>query len=338
MYIETKGFWRQENEWPLARAQDTPMYLRPQGELGREAMTHPQDEHDDYTYDPSAGVTSGIYARGPASPWAMPLDQRLDEANSLTYTTPPLEKDTEVTGEPVADLYVSSSAEVAYFEVKICDVAPDGASKQVTYAGLNATHRTSNAHPEALKPGEVYELKIDLEYLAYIFPAGHRVRVDVASADFQNAWPVSKAAVNSLHYSSRYPSRVILPVVPEQNPKLPPPHLTPSPNPLPAMETIHKPDYKVSYDLIGQTATVSVGNGDSAGSFTVSKNNPAVAVAVKTGEYEFNEHGLVVKVHVHAVTASDAETFRHLEEVDITLDDKPYFHKSWTISVPRQYN
>ena len=104
------------------------------------------------------------------------------------------------------------------------------------------------------------------------------------------------------------------------------------------METIRKPDYKVSYDMINQTTTVSVGSGDAGGSFTVSKSDPANALAVATHEYNFNEHGLTVKVHVHAVTASDAETFRHLEEVDITLDDKPYFHKNWTISVPRQYN
>jgi hypothetical protein len=316
------------------------MYLQAEGRLSQNSDKSAEDEHDDYTYKPSVAVMNGIYAGGPIWPWAMPLDQRLDEAYSLTYTTPPLEKDTEVTGEPTADIYVSSSADVAYFMVKVCDVAPDGTSKRVSYGGLNATHRTSNAHPELLKPGEIYELKIDLEYLAYVFPAGHRIRVDIASADFQNAWPVSKAAVNSVHRNRQHPSQVILPMVPEQNPKLPPPRLTPSPNPLPALETVHKPeDYRVTYDLVNQTTTVSIGKeGQNDTRFTVSDGNPADAVVNATQEYDYNEHGLAIKLRVHAVTASDSETFRHLVEVDITLDDKPYFRKSWTLSVPRQYN
>ncbi len=340
VYIETKGFWRQENEWPLARAESTPMYLRAEGKLSEEPNTNPNDEHDEYTYDPTVGVMDGMYGRGATVPWvwAMPLDQRLDEAKSLTYTSPPLKKDTEVTGEPKADLFVSSSAEVAYFVAKVCDVSPDGVSKLVTYAGLNATHRTSDVNPEPLKPGEVYELKIDLEYLAYVFPAGHRIRVDIASADFQNAWPVSMPAVNSIYHSSRYPSRVVLPITPEQNPKLPPPQLPPSPNSLPKLQTIRKPDYGVTYNLIDQTAMVSVKSGTSQETFTVSKNDPAVALAVGNQEFDYNDHGLVVKLHVHAVTSSDATTFRHLEELDITLDDKPYFHKNWTIAVPRLFN
>jgi hypothetical protein len=343
LYIEAKGSWRYEKEWPLARTRYTPMYLQPDGKLSPEPDRSAADQHDDYRYNPAVGVMNGIYAGGQVWPWAMPLDQRLDEAYSLTYTTPPLEKDTEVTGQPVADLYVSSSADVAYFTVKICDIAPDGTSKRVTDGGLNATHRLSHARPELLKPGEVYELKIDLEYLAYVFPAGHRIRVDVTSADFQNAWPVSKAAVNSVHRSSKYLSRVILPMVPEQTPKLPPPHLAPSPDPLPPLELVRKPDYRVSYDLINQRTTVSTGEGSavSAGqgtTFTVSSSDPAEAVATGSGEYEFSEHGQKIKVSVREVTSSDAQTFHHLVEVDITLDDKPYFHKRWTISPPRSFN
>jgi hypothetical protein len=335
LYIEAKGSWRYENEWPPTRTHYTPVYLQAEGKLSSKPDQGAIDQHDDYRYNPAVGVMNGIYAGGQAWPWAMPLDQRLDEAYSLTYTTPPLETDTEVTGQPVADIYVSSSAEVAYFAVKVCDVAPDGTSKKVTDGGLNATHRLSHAHPQLLKPGEVYELKIDLEYLAYVFPAGHRIRVDITSADFQNAWPVSKAALNSVHRNSKFPSRVILPIVPEQNPRLPSPCLTPSPNPLPTLEAVHKPNHRVSYDLINQRTTVSTGDGST---FTVSSNNPAEAVASATQEYDFNEHGQVIKVRVHEITTSDAETFHHLVEVDVTLDDKPYFHKSWTISPARSFN
>ena len=147
-------------------------------------------------------------------PWAMPVDQRLDEALSLTWTTPPLERDLEVTGNPVAVLHVCSSAETAYFHVKLTDVAPDGTSKWLTDGGLLGTHRTSHTRPEPMEPGEIYELRIDMKYVSYLFEKGHRIRLSVAGADFQNAWPTPLPAVNSLHCGRDYPSRVVLPLTP----------------------------------------------------------------------------------------------------------------------------
>ena len=66
----------------------------------------------------------------------MPLDQRADETKSLTFTSAPFERDTELTGEPEVLLHVSSSAESGYFHAKISDVAPDGTSKWLTDGGL----------------------------------------------------------------------------------------------------------------------------------------------------------------------------------------------------------
>ena len=165
-----------------------PLLLPPGGELGREVFSC-ESSASEYAYNPAVGITAGIYWGGGIMPWAMPVDQRLDEALSLTWTTPPLERDLEVTGNPVAVLHVSSSAETAYFHVKLTDVAPDGTSKWLTDGGLLGTHRTSHARPEPMEPGKVYELRIDMKYVSYLFEKGHRIRLSVASADFQNAWP-----------------------------------------------------------------------------------------------------------------------------------------------------
>lgn len=345
IYLEDNGFWRQENEWPLARTQYTPMYLHPDGKLSRELPSVTGDQHDDYAYRPSVGIMSGIHARGNVSPWAMPLDQRLDETYSLTYTTPELKEDLEVTGNPTAALYVSSSADTAYFEVKLCDVAPDGISKLVTYGGLNAAQRTSRTNPEPLKPGEIYEVKIPLNSLAYTFPAGHRIRVDIASADFQNAWPTAKSAVNSIHRSSKYPSHVVLPVAPAQDPKLPPPDLKPSPNLLPQLEKVPKPTYTVTQDLVNQTISVDTttareepSTGISHATYTVSNTNPANVVVKGSTEYIVSRPEAEIKVEAQCVTASDATCFRHLVEVEVTVNGKRHFNKSWSVLVPRKFN
>lgn len=34
----------------------------------------------------------------------------------------------------------------------------------------------------------------------------------------------------------------------------------------------------------------------------------------------------------------DAKVFRHLEDVEVTVDGKRHFNKSWTLSVPRVLN
>src|SRR5207244_4832544 len=88
------------------------------------------------------------------------------------------------------------------------------------------------------------------------FPAGHRLRVDVASADFQNAWPTAKAATNSVYRGGARASHVILPVAPAQNPKLPAPDMKASPRLPPKPDEFGTAEHKISRDLVNQTVTV----------------------------------------------------------------------------------
>ena len=51
---------------------------------------------------------------------------------------------------------VASDRPVAVVAVRLCDLAPGGASTRVTYGVLNLTHRDSHAAPQPLKLGEFY--------------------------------------------------------------------------------------------------------------------------------------------------------------------------------------
>jgi uncharacterized protein len=335
MYEEQIGVWRNESEWPLARTLYTPMYLGSQNRLERQADVNQDLEQDRYPYRASVGSMTGILA---GAPWLTPQDQRQDEAYSLTYTSPPLDADLEVTGNPAADLFVSSTADVAYFVVRVCDVAPDGTSKLVTDGALNATQRDSRSKPEPLKPGDVYELKFALRSIGYIFTTGHRIRVDVASADFLNVLPVSKSAVNAVVRGAHYPSRVIFPVAPPQNPLLPKPNLRPSPNPLPDSVVQPEGEHNITSDPIKQTTTLNMGQGPNRTTYTVSDLNPAEILIKSDAEYAVTQPEGEIKVHAHAVTSGDAKVFRHLVEVEVTVDGKRHFSKSWEMSVPRNLN
>jgi predicted acyl esterase len=351
MYDEDAGFWRHETEWPPARTEATPFYFAAAGKLTRQDPKGALEERDGYPYDPTVGTTSGIYWGGGILPWGMPVDQRADEAVSLTYTSEPLAEALEATGAPRAVLYVSSTADTAYFHVKITDVAPDGVSKWVADGGLLATHRNSHAAPEPLQPGQVYELRIDLKYMAYVFPAGHRIRVDVASADFQNAWPVAKAAMNTVH-RGRYPSHIVLPVTPPRSPRLPTPQLQASPHAPPKPEDFGKAEHTITRDLVNQTVTVQLvktQNSKSAdgrteslrdirSSYTVSRLHPADASMRAGLTYVIKRPEGEIHVQSSEVLASDVSSFRYLSEIEIKMDGKPHFKKSWRVSVPRRRN
>src|ERR1051326_7969130 len=112
-------------------------------------------------------------------------DQRLGEGMSVVYTTEPLPQ-WKLLGAPVAHLWLSSTAEVAFVSVKLCDVALDGTSVLVSKGVLNLTHRHSHERPEPLVPGQGYEVRVPLQAVAYRIRPHHRLRVMIACADFQN--------------------------------------------------------------------------------------------------------------------------------------------------------
>ena len=346
MYLEDAGFWRHENEWPPARNEATPLYFHRGGDLSREPSNR-ESAPDEYIYNPAVGISAGIYWGGGIMPWAMPVDQRLDEACSLTYTTPPLEQDLEVTGNPKAVLHVASSADTTFFHVKLTDVAPDGTSKWLADGGLLATHRNSHSQPEPLEPGKIYELEIDLKYLAYLFEKGHRIRVSVASADFQNAWPTGKAAVNRLHRDRRYPSHVVLPVTPDQSPRLRAPDLKPARRPAATMEDISQNTrHEITHDLVNETVTATLERVSTTGpapglahsTYTVSRRNPADTVLKSRYVYNVPPADSGMTVESNEVLTSDSESYRFLSQVEVTVDGKRHFRKSWRVSVPRKLN
>jgi hypothetical protein len=336
--LEDAGTWRNEATWPPARVQPTAMFLSGSGTLGATAGAAGSDC---YAYRPAVGITTGRRGLGSTTPWAMPIDQRLDEAFSLLFTTDPLRERLELLGEPLALLHVSSSAKVAYFHVKLCDVAEDGTSRLICDGGLQATHRNSHDAPEALTPGKVYLLRIPLRHCAYAIEAGHRLRVAIASAEFQNAWPTGEAAVNTIHRGEEHASHIVLPVAPADLHPLPPPVFVPSPHALPAVETLARPDYRFELDLVDDTVSCVLrppdgGRTSGRSRYTVSNRHPARTVITASAMHVAVHPTLDIRVEATCQTSSDESSYTHLSQVRVTVDGTEHFSKSWSESVPRR--
>jgi putative CocE/NonD family hydrolase len=195
IFVMGENRWRDEDEWPLARTQYTPFYLRSDGRAntvdgdGRLVAERPDDEPPDvYTYDPrnpapSRGGRSCCYY--PIAPMG-PANRREIEMRPdvLVYTSDPLERAMEVTGPVRATLYAASTGRDTDWVVKLIDVHPDETAVNVAEGILRARYRNSLERAELLEPGRIYEYNVDLIATSNLFEPGHRVRVEITSSDF----------------------------------------------------------------------------------------------------------------------------------------------------------
>ena len=237
LFVLGKNLWREEDDWPLARARNTRFYLHSQGKAnslsgdGTLSTSAPASEHvDQYVYDPADPVpTRG----GPLccdsdhlAPGA--IDQRPVEARSdmLVYSTPPFKEDFEVTGPVSVELYAGSSAVDTDFTAKLVDVWPNGFAQNLTEGILRARYRNSPERVEFMNPGEVYKLTLDLWATSNVFLKGHKLRLEISSSNFprfdrnlntgENAGLGTRwvKATNTIAHDREHPSWVVLPVVP----------------------------------------------------------------------------------------------------------------------------
>ena len=237
IFVMGKNEWRDEDDWPLARAKSTRYFLHSSGAAnglggnGSLSTVAPADEKpDQYVYDPSDAVPTigGPLCCGALPTGIGPEDQRPAEARSdvLVYTTPAFAKDTEVTGLVSLDLYVSSSAVDTDFTGMLVDVWPNGFAQNLTSGILRLRYRNSQEKPELANPGETYHITVDLWATSNVFLAGHKLRLEVSSSNFPRfdrnlntgeeqarATRMIKAT-NVIFHDKAHPSALVVPIVP----------------------------------------------------------------------------------------------------------------------------
>ena len=149
----------------------------------------------------TTGLAGGqwcAYGLGKIAP-ELPLDQRYDDAGSLTYTGDPLEEPIDLAGRPHARLRVSSDQPNALVAVRLNAVHPDGTVERLSYGVLNLCHRDSHEHPEPLQPGHPYDVAVELKPIAQTVPAGHRLRVSVSTSLWPMIWPSPHPVTLTVH-------------------------------------------------------------------------------------------------------------------------------------------
>ncbi len=237
LFIMGTNVWRDENEWPLDRTEWQKWYLHSGGRAnslhgdGALSINAPEAETpDEFIYDPANPVQTvgGSNCCNPEIvPWG-PYDQRGVEMRGdvLCYSSEPLESDLEVTGPIRLTLYAETVGRDTDWTGKLVDVHPDGYAMNLCDGIIRARFREDPSSPALLDPGSVYEYEIDLEVTGNVFKRGHRIRLEVSSSNFprfdRNPNTGNDLGIDSelrparqtVHHSRRYPSHLVLPVIP----------------------------------------------------------------------------------------------------------------------------
>jgi hypothetical protein len=343
---ETSGYWRHELDWPPDRMTERTVHLSEGSALQAEP---PEDGAvEEYAYNPSVGTAFGMFSA--ASPYILPVDQRLEDPYSPGWTSEPLDEPLEILGRPTAILHVAVTTDVATVVTRLIDVAPGGAAALVTKGILNLTHRESHENPTPVVPGQVYQIAVDLDATSWRFAPGHRIRLSLAGADFPNTWPSPKPYTAAVHLGGERTSRLVLPVVGPQEPLLPDPEFR-SPAPYePMVESWSgQPTWRVTRDHMAATTEVLLSKdgrtrvGDelafetsSEATARVFEEDPARATIRGLSRVVLRWPERTVDARARGQIESTESTFHVTLNLEITMDGLPHATRRWVRSFPRE--
>src|SRR3954467_13932481 len=238
--------WQHLNHWPLPNTDYTPYYLDAGNKLGTSKASKPAG--DTTPLLPASSPCSRMTAQWTAGLTSGPCDTDNSswEASGLTYTTPPLDKDTQLTGLVNATVYAElAGAKDATLVAVVSDVDPSsGASNQVTAGFLLASQRAVDPAKSTFSPGgllirpwhpftresqqpvipnDANEYQIEIYPTSQVFKKGHEIRLTIGTANTPGTSVpltdlVNETGTITILHGPAYPSNVLLPVIGPERP------------------------------------------------------------------------------------------------------------------------
>lgn len=234
--------WRSGADWPLPETQWTKFYLNSWERLQVTPFT-PSSVDDEL----------------PADAFAQMPPTQTNAVQTLRYMTDPLPEDLLIAGPSVLNLFAAIDQDDTNWIVSLKDVGPDGSvrtvregerdlprdlhERELTRGWLKASHRAIDParskpgrpwHPltrqaqKKVAPGEITEYAIEIMATANLFRRGHRICIDIASADMPtgvggatnaeyvpNHISSSKTTLHKIYHDGNRPSHLLLPVIPQ---------------------------------------------------------------------------------------------------------------------------
>jgi len=344
------GRWRAAGAFPVAGTVQRELLL------GAGVLT---DEPEPATGMAALPHRATVGTSGPLSwgagwhPNGLARDLRPDEARSLVWTSEPLDVPLSVIGVPQAVLHLTATMPVATCAVRLSEVAPDGTSSLVAQGVLNLTHRLSDTDPSPMptRGFATEEVRIPLRTSGCRFAPGHRIRLTVATSLWPALWPSPLPGELRVHHGPLAPSRLVLPVLPDDAPTVTPPAFRTDPvedQRQVGSSREDPPEWRIERDVLHEATTVTIFDGGEStqedGSvlysserlvLTASDVDPAHASLVSDVVYRYAVDGHAIDIRAAGTIESDASTFDVRVRLDVTLDGEPFFEREWQEPIPR---
>ena len=358
-YAERPGRWVADPSWPSPNVSEAVYFLTGNdaaawlGELPEEEFIRSIRGREGSGFDVGQWGSYG-------TPGEWPGDQRAADGESLAFDSRPISEPVDILGYPEVDLSLSVDRPLALVAVRLCDVAPDGASTLVSWGLLNLTHRTDehvqdrqSAHefPRRLEPGRRFRVTVQLNVTGHRLSSGHRWRVTVSPTYVRHAWPSPETVNLNLFCGSE--SRLRLPV---RKPHADDALLTAF---LPAegaqslkMETLRSPssEKSIRHDLISGVTEFRIsddgGKRRHAGSgmevddralerYTTCDGDPLSTRASIERTLELGRDTWRIRIETDSMMTADRTHFHVSNHLDAFEDGVRVYTRSWDKSIPR---
>ncbi|MFB0564964.1 MAG: CocE/NonD family hydrolase [Candidatus Aminicenantaceae bacterium] len=250
IFVMGTNKWLHDETYPLSFTQFQKWHLHSRGKantskgdgwLSPELL--PEDmPHDSYVYDPGDPTPNpDFYEESEEEEKKVKsVEEKKKEAEAhhekttqsrsdiLVYQTKPLEKPLTFAGPISAVLYASTSAKDTDWFMRLVWVTKQDKTYTLAEGKIRARFHQSMKQPELLTPGKIYKYTLDLWQSGITIREGDSLRVEVSSASF----PMFSRNLNTgghneketdyvkaeqkIFHSKKYPSHILLPVIPEE--------------------------------------------------------------------------------------------------------------------------
>ncbi|MDF2764329.1 MAG: peptidase, partial [Rhodospirillales bacterium] len=288
------------------------------------------------------------YGMGGLSP-ELPLDQREEDGGSLLFDSEPLKQPITILGAPMVELEIEADQPAALVAVRLNDLRPDGSDLRVSYGVLNLTHREGHDKAVPLPSGKPVRVRVQMNEIGHVFPAGHRIRLALSTAYWPIIWPSPRPVRLRVHVAG---SRLVLPLR-ERQPGDDKIGFEP---PVTGRETRRRlikgseQERTITRDVTANEQIYEVARSDHSVIeeigvetsfdkkvvYRIKPDDPTSA-RVDLREAYLNRHSQGWDTFVEAVTALSATETEFLVEASLKAFEggKPFFARSWLERIPR---
>ncbi|CAN5190046.1 CocE/NonD family hydrolase [soil metagenome] len=271
-------------------------------------------------------------------------DSGPDDAESVVFESEPFAQPLSFLGQPLVRLMVNSDQPFGLVAVRLSAVSPSAEAHLISRGSRNLAFPDDLADPHAVIEGEWRLVEVPLLAAAVSIPAGWRLRLAIAGADFPIIWPPARQFSLAIDPER---SSAVLPLLPEGGGIL---DIPPTPRPPPAPVDIDEDTFDFGVERNGGKATFRrnvahrerqpgglVYESQQHSLTTVEDGDPASMAVNSTGSIRLTRG----EWQVGSTYALDIATSPSNFQIEIRLQTQEFgtevFSRTWSDSIVREW-